>query len=145
MKIAIGSDHAGFALKNTLIQFLEKDGYTVIDCGPSSEASVDYPDFAQGVVHKIKSKEAEEGILICGTGIGMSMAANRCEFIRGTLVRNPVEAKLAREHNDANVLCLGARLTSTPEAIEILKTFLKTKFSGESRHVRRLGKLICAE
>ncbi|MBN2675723.1 MAG: ribose 5-phosphate isomerase B [Alphaproteobacteria bacterium] len=143
MKIAIGSDHAGVELKAHIISFLEKEGVQVFDKGPVSEKSVDYPDYAKQVVGAIQDEEAEYGILICGTGIGMSIACNRYDFIRGALVRSALEAKLSREHNDANILCLGARITPEDQALECVKVFLETSFSQEERHIRRLDKLGC--
>ena len=140
MEFAIASDHSGVKLKNALISFLKKEHYSVLDLGERTEDSVDYPDYAKKVVSSIEKKEVSFGILICGTGIGMSMVANRYDFIRGALVQTLEQAKLSREHNDANVLCLGARILSFSEAIEILNSFINTKFSGEERHIRRLKK-----
>lgn len=137
-KILIASDHAGFLLKEIIIKTLKKSGYTVTDLGTNSaEKSVDYPDFAQKLAKKLKH---EQGILICGSGIGISIAANRFKHIRAALCHNVKAAKLTRAHNDANVLCLGARMISEKSALLIVKTFLNTKFEGE-RHERRVAKL----
>jgi len=137
-KILIASDHAGFDLKNFLNKELQKLGFQVIDLGcNSAEKSVDYPDFAQKLCKKLKS---ESGILICGSGIGISIAANRFKHIRAALCHNVKAAKLTRAHNDANVLCLGSRMISQKTALAITKNFLSTKFEGE-RHARRVEKL----
>ena len=138
--IAIGSDHAGFALKTSIIKQL-KDAYQIINCGcESGEVSVDYPDFAKKVAEKIIKKEAEFGILICGSGIGISISANRFKEIRAALCHNQNVAKLSRKHNDANILCLGARIIPEKNAYGIIKAFLETKFEG-GRHIKRIEKL----
>ncbi len=138
--IAIASDHAGVKLKSTLIALLRTEGYEPRDLGPSSEDSVDYPDFAEKVAHDIIAGNAETGILICGTGIGISIAANRHKAIRAALCHNSLTAQLAREHNDANVLVLGARIVDDETAKECVRTFLHTAFEG-GRHQRRVDKL----
>ncbi len=138
-RILIASDHAGVPLKSALqLQIKEWDW---IDLGPSEENQVDYPDFAERVGQKISCGEALRGILICGSGIGMSIAANKIAGIRAALVDNPVTAKLSREHNNANVLCLGSRLTSLEEAVEIVHVWLETAFIEEPRHIRRIEKI----
>lgn len=138
MKIFIASDHAGFFLKSFLIKELARSGFTLADLGcDSPEESVDYPDYAQKLSKKIKD---EFGILICGSGIGICIAANRFKHIRAALCSNIKAARLARSHNDANVLCLGARMTGDASALKIVKTFLGGKFEGE-RHARRVEKL----
>lgn len=137
-KILIASDHAGFELKNFLKKELEKIGIKVVDLGCNSpEKSVDYPDFAQKLCKKLKQ---EFGILICGSGIGISIAANRFKHIRAALCHNVKAAKLTRAHNNANVLCLGARMISQKTATAIVKVFLNTKFEG-GRHEGRVNKL----
>lgn len=138
-KILIASDHAGFILKQFLIEELSKLGFKIVDLGcNSAEKSVDYPDYAQKLCKKITEKEL--GILICGSGIGISIAANRFKNIRAALCHNAVVAKLARAHNDANVLCLGARIISAKTALAAVKAFIKTDFE-EGRHGRRVAKL----
>ena len=138
-KILIASDHAGFVLKQFLIAELAALGFKAVDLGcNSAEKSVDYPDYAQKLCKKITEKEL--GILICGSGVGISIAANRCKNIRAALCHNAAIAKLARAHNDANVLCLGARIISEKIALATVKAFLKTDFE-EGRHDRRVAKL----
>lgn len=138
--IAIAADHAGFDLKSVLVDELRKAGHTVIDLGTNSADSVDYPDFADAVAKAIKAKQAERGVLVCGTGIGISIAANRHKGVRAALCRDSTDARLAREHNDANVLVLGGRTTGVETARDCLKSFLSTAFSG-GRHVRRVEKM----
>jgi ribose 5-phosphate isomerase B len=140
MKIVIGSDHAGFSLKQTCIHQLQRDRHEVIDCGTNTEESCDYPDFAHEVACQVAADKTIKGILICGSGIGMSMAANRHPGIRAALCRNALEARLSREHNDANILVLGARLTGADHAADCLKTFLATDFAG-GRHEQRVKKI----
>ncbi len=139
--IAIGSDHAGYGLKQIVIQHLEDLGIAFTDYGTYSSMSCDYPDFAEAVTSAIIKGQAERGILICGTGIGMSMAANRHREIRAALCDNCYSAKATREHNDANVLCMGARVVGEGLALQIVDTFLETEFSNGANHVRRIGKL----
>ncbi len=140
MKIAIASDHAGFDLKSLIIKELKKE-YQVDDLGcDDSQTSVDYPDFASKVAKKIANKNADFGILVCGSGIGISIAANRFSEVRAALCHNQKTAKLSRQHNDANVLCLGARIVKEASALKMVKTFLKTKFEG-GRHIKRVEKL----
>ncbi|AWW50821.1 bifunctional 2-polyprenyl-6-hydroxyphenol methylase/3-demethylubiquinol 3-O-methyltransferase UbiG [Wolbachia endosymbiont of Folsomia candida] len=140
--ISIASDHAGFELKSEIKSYLKILGYTVLDCGCNSKTKhVDYPDYVTSVAKDIINKKADYGILICGTGAGMSIAANRFESIRAALCYNIEIAKLSREHNDANVLCLGARFTDNKLSKEIVKQFLETEFSKEIRHKERINKL----
>ena len=143
MKIAIGSDHAGFKLKCEITRDLQNDGYDVIDCGTYSEESVDYPDFAEKVAEQVLQNDAR-GILICGTGIGISIAANKIPGIRAALCQNSYVARLAREHNDANIVAVGARITGPGLAVEIIRTFLNSEFEG-GRHLKRLKKIINIE
>ena len=139
MKIYLGSDHAGFNLKQDLIKYLKAKNHEVIDYGTDSLASVDYPDFAKKVCQKVQKEEAF-GILICYTGIGMSIAANKYQGIRAALVNFVEDAKLTREHNNANVLCLSAKNTSLEDAFKIVDAFLSATFLGE-RHLRRVNKI----
>ena len=139
--IVIGSDHAGVELKSFLKDFLQSAGYSVSDIGTFSKESCDYPDVAKTLANNIKENPNNLGILICGTGIGMSIAVNRFNFIRGAILYNNEVAKLAREHNDANVAILGARMFSKDENLEFLKTFLSSDFSNEERHKKRITKL----
>ncbi len=137
-KIFIAADHAGFSLKKFLIEELVKLGVKPVDLGcDSAEKSVDYPDYAQRLCKKLKT---EFGILICGSGIGISIAANRFKHIRAALCHNVKSVKLARAHNDANVLCLGARVIKNKAALSIVKAFLTSEFEG-ARHERRIAKL----
>jgi ribose 5-phosphate isomerase B len=140
MILAIGSDHAGLPLKRALLAALEGDGHTVLDAGAHDETSCDYPDFAREVAAKVASGEARFGVLVCGSGIGMAIAANRHPKIRAAVLHNGTEARLARAHNDANVACFGARLTGAEVALDALRMFLDTPFEG-GRHQRRLDKL----
>ena len=139
MKIVIGSDHGGFELKETIKDTLLQRDYSIIDVGCSSVDSVDYPDFSDQVVSHIVNGTCNKGILICGTGIGMSIAANRDRRIRAANVHNLFTARMSREHNNANVLCLGARVLETDPALEIVSIWLNTEFSG-GRHQIRIAK-----
>ena len=140
MRIAIASDHAAFALKAELAAWLAEQGHEVADLGPDSEASVDYPDFGYKLAAHIAEGNAERGVALCGSGIGISIAVNRNPAVRCALVSEPLSAKLAREHNDANVIAMGARLTGSDMAKACLEMFLATPFGGD-RHVRRVEKL----
>ncbi len=140
MKIAIGADHGGFTLKGELSRFLDKIGYELIDVGCYSEESIDYPDVAVELSKKIFDGECTRGILICGTGIGMSIAVNRDRRIRAALCHDEYTARMSREHNDANVLCLGARVIGAGVAESLVATWLETEFSG-GRHQRRISKM----
>ena len=138
--VAIGSDHAGFTLKSQLKNDLEAGGYTVIDLGTNGPESVDYPDFGFAVGEAIASGKAEMGVLVCGSGIGISIAANRNPAVRAAVVTNSLTAKLARQHNDANVVCFGERLVGSEVARDAMKAFLETAFEG-GRHARRVDML----
>lgn len=138
--IVFGADHAGFALKNHLIEVCRALGYTCLDEGTDSDESVDYPIYAAKVCEAVRSGKADCGILVCGTGIGMSMAANRHSGIRAAVCSDPVGAKFTRLHNDANVLCLGARMIGSLAAEEITDVFLKTEFMG-GKHQKRIAML----
>lgn len=140
MKIAIGADHAGFPLKEDLKNFLAKEGHEIIDFGTDSEERTDYPDYAQKVAHAVADKKAERGVLVCGSGIGMCMSANRIKGVRAAVLRIEEDAKLSREHNDANVACLGGRISDPAKARSLLEIFLKTSFEG-GRHLQRIQKI----
>ena len=138
--ILIASDHAGFALKEALEAELKSLGYAVDDLGPGSDASTDYADFAHPLAERISTGEAERGVLLCGTGLGMSYTANRYPHVRAAVAWTPEVAALAREHNDANVLVLPARFVGTEEGKAILRAWLDTPFAG-GRHARRIAKI----
>jgi ribose 5-phosphate isomerase B len=140
--IPIGADHAGFNLKGKIIEFLESKGYQVEDFGCFSEESIDYPDFAHPVAELIEQNTGMLGILICGSGNGINMTANKHKGIRSALCWNTEIAALARQHNDANIVALPARFISEQEALEIVETFLGTAFEG-GRHQRRIDKISC--
>ncbi len=144
MKIALGADHAGFELKNQIKQYLADRGISVDDKGTLSNDSCDYPDFARAVAEDVAQHRANFGILVCGTGIGMSMAANKVPGIRAAHVTTDFEAQMAREHNDANVLTLGARVVAEPAALHIVDTWLNTQFAG-GRHQKRVDKIMAIE
>jgi ribose 5-phosphate isomerase B len=139
-KVLIASDHAGFELKEALEAELKSLGYEVDDLGPASDASIDYADFAHPLAQRVSSGEAERGVLLCGTGLGMSYTANRYPHVRAAVAWTPEIAALAREHNDANVLVLPARYVGTEEGKAILKAWLDTPFAG-GRHARRIAKI----
>lgn len=141
MNIAIGSDHGGFGLKKELIPFIEKLGHTVSDFGCKDEHSVDYPDYAIPVAKAVAAGEYACGILICGTGVGVSISANKVKGARCALCDNETTVRLTREHNDANILALGGRIIGTEVAKSIVTIFLATDFSGDERHVKRICKI----
>jgi ribose 5-phosphate isomerase B len=140
MRIAIASDHAAIELKSALASYLTKAGHEVDDLGPFDESSVDYPDYGYRLSAAVASGTAERGVALCGSGIGISIAVNRNPACRAALVSEPLSAKLAREHNDANVIAMGARLTGIDMAKACLDAFLSTDFGGD-RHIRRVEKL----
>ena len=142
MKIAIGADHAGFSLKEKLKKYLASKGHEVKDFGPSSEASVDYPDYAHPVALAVEKKEAELGLLMCGSGNGINMTANKHAGIRAALCWNAEIAKLSRQHNNANILTLPARFIEEAEALKCVDAFLSTPFEG-GRHEGRVKKIAC--
>lgn len=144
VRIAIGSDHAGYHLKEIIKSRLLESGTEVDDLGTTSDASVDYPDYAAAVAERVASGASDRGILVCGTGIGMAMAANKVHGIRAASATDLESARLGRKHNDANVLALGARITSTDLALELVQTFLDTPFAG-GRHQRRVDKVMALE
>lgn len=141
-KIAIGGDHAGFEYKKNLVAFLEKEGYEVKDFGPYSDASVDYPDFVHPLCIAIEKGEYELGVLICGSGNGVAITANKHQHIRAALCWNEDLASLARQHNDANILALPARFISYSLSEKLTQLFLSTKFEG-GRHASRVNKIAC--
>jgi ribose 5-phosphate isomerase B len=138
--IALGADHAGFILKQDLNTWLIEHGYRVIDFGTHSTDSVDYPDFAALVARSVQEGDAGQGVLVCGSGIGMAIAANKVAGVRAAVAGDVDTARLSRQHNDANVLALGARSTSPQQAMAIVEAWLETPFEG-GRHARRVGKL----
>ena len=140
MRIAIASDHAALALKSALVAYLAEAGHQVDDLGPHDETSVDYPDYGYKLAEAVASGAAERGVALCGSGIGISIAVNRNPACRCALVSEPLSAKLSREHNDANVIAMGARLTGIDMAKACLDAFLTTEFGGD-RHARRVDKL----
>jgi ribose 5-phosphate isomerase B len=140
MKIAIGADHAGFELKNQLGDVLRQTGHQVCDFGTNSAEATDYPDYAWRVANAVASGTAERGVLVCGSGVGMSIAANKVRGIRAALGVTPEEVRLTRGHNNANVLTLGARFLEPSMARELVQVFLDTPFEG-GRHQRRLAKI----
>lgn len=145
MKIAIGFDHGGVNLKHALTEYLNENGYEYEDFGAFDDKSTDYNDYAEKVALAVQSKKADFGILICGTGIGMSIMANKFKGIRCAHCSEPYSARLTREHNDANVVAIGGRVVGEGLMRDIVDAFLKTPFSGGERHVRRVGKIAAAE
>lgn len=140
MKIAIASDHGGFNLKENIIKYLEAEGHEVSDLGTYSEESVDYPIYGKSCAKAVASHQAERGIVVCGTGIGISIAANKVKGIRCALCTSTEMARLCRQHNDANMLALGGRTTELADALDIVKVYMETEFEG-GRHERRVGML----
>lgn len=138
--VAIANDHAGLALKNVLLEQIDACGFSALDLGTNSTESVDYPDYGHAVARAVSDGRAKFGIAICGSGIGISIAANRHAGIRAALCSSGLAAELSRQHNDANVLCLGARLIGEAEATECVRRFLTTEFEG-GRHTARVQKL----
>ncbi len=139
-RIAIANDHAGLEMKEEIKRFLEKEGVEVVDMGTNDSESVDYPDYGIPVARKVSSGEIHRGILICGTGIGMTIVANKFPGVRAALVSDTYMARMAKEHNDANILVIGGRVVGKGLAIEMVKTWLHSKFQG-GRHQRRLDKI----
>jgi RpiB/LacA/LacB family sugar-phosphate isomerase len=141
MRVAIGADHAGFDLKQNLGTYLRELGHEVIDIGTSSTEPVDYPDIAEALSKILRSNEADRGVLVCGSGVGASVAANKVPGIRAGLCHDTYSARQGVEHDDMNVLVLGARVIGTELARELTRVFLAAKFSGEERHLRRVEKI----
>jgi len=145
MRITVASDHAGFELKKFLADFLRQSGHTVTDVGTNSTAPVDYPDFAEALSLSVLRGDSERGILICGSGVGASVAANKVPGIRAGLCHDAYSAHQGVEHDDMNVLVLGARVIGEELAKDLCLNFLKARFTGEERHCRRLGKIVSIE
>jgi ribose 5-phosphate isomerase B len=145
LNIAFGCDHSGIGFRKTIIDHIEKNGNKAIDFGTKLSDPCDYPDIASGVARSVISGKSDFGILLCGTGIGMSIAANKLPGIRAAVCWSKETAKLSREHNNSNVLCLSARFLSIDEVIEIIEAWLNTVFSDEIRHKKRIGKISAIE
>ena len=145
MKIAIGCDHGALALKNTVKAHLEKQGYEVCDYGTHTLDSCDYPDFAEKAAKAVASGECEKGIVLCTTGIGISIAANKVKGIRCALLSDLMSAKMTREHNDTNMMAMGAAIVGEMLALKIVDTWIGTEFSGEEKHQRRINKTMALE
>lgn len=143
--IAVGADHGGFALKTELVKYLTQSGRSPLDLGTFGSEAVDYPDYARAVAQAVRGHQADRGILICGSGVGASVAANKFRGIRAAVCHDTFSARQGVEDDDMNVLCLGARVIGTELAKELVRTFLAAKFSGAERHVRRLGKVAAIE
>ena len=141
MKIAIGCDHGGFILKEEIMNYLTKNGYEIIDFGTNSNEAVDYSDYGLAVANCVREKKADFGILMCGTGIGISISANKVCGIRCALLSDVFSAKATRLHNNANIAAFGGRVIGAGLALEILDAFLNTPFSGDERHMRRIEKI----
>jgi len=139
-KVSLASDHAGFNLKEKIKKFLIKKKIKVIDLGPKNNNSVDYPDYAKKVAKNVSSKKSNIGILVCGSGTGMAMSANKFKKIRAAVCYNKASTRLSRQHNNANIMALGARLTKKTNALKLVNVFLNTKFEG-GRHLRRVKKI----
>jgi ribose 5-phosphate isomerase B len=139
-RIALGADHAGYPVKESIRKFLEESGYLVDDTGTWSEESVDYPDYALAVGERVVARTSDMGIVVCGTGIGISIAANKVPGIRAAVAHDVLTARLSREHNDANVLALGGRIVTEDLAVEMVQVFLSTAYAG-GRHQRRIDKI----
>lgn len=145
MKVAVACDHAGFPLKDTILETIRKAGHETIDLGTDSTASVDYPDFAEKAGRAVQRGEAERAIVICGSGVGAAVAANKMQGVRAGLCHDTYSAHQCVEHDDVNVLALGGRIIGPEVAIEVVRAFLAASFSGEERHVRRLNKVLAIE
>jgi ribose 5-phosphate isomerase B len=144
VKIAIASDHAGFELKQSIAAALRAEGHDVKDFGTTSDASVDYPDFAEPAAREVALGDADRGVLVCGSGVGVSIVANKVDGVRAVHAHDTDEASMSRRHNDANVVTLGERTTSPDDAIKIVNTFLSTEFEG-GRHQKRVDKIALVE
>ena len=145
MKISIGCDHGALELKNSIVTHLQKKGYDVVDFGTHNLDSCDYPDYAAMAARAVASGECDKGIVLCTTGIGVSISANKIKGIRCALLSDTVSARMTREHNDTNVMALGAKIIDPDLALEIVDTWLSTPFSGEPRHQRRVDKIMALE
>lgn len=145
MKIAVGTDHAGYPFKEIVVNVIREQGHEAIDLGTHSQDPVDYPDYAEKVGRSIQAGEAERGILLCGSGVGAAIAANKMKGIRAGVCHDTYSAHQSVEHDDANVLALGARVIGPEVAMEVVSAFLRAAFTGEDRHVRRVGKITALE
>lgn len=145
MRVALGSDHAGFPLKQHLVSHLGPTGHTIIDFGTHDETPVDYPDFAEAVARAVADGRADRGIIVCGSGAGACIAANKVTGVRAMVAHDTYTAHQGVEHDDANVLCLGARVIGQNVAEELTAAFLAARFTGEERHLRRLNKVLAIE
>ena len=145
MKISIGCDHGALELKNVLVDYLTKKGHEIKDFGTYTAASCDYPEFAEAAAKAVANGECDKGIVLCTTGIGVSIVANKVKGIRCALLSDVVSARLTREHNDTNVMALGAGIVGQMLALQIVDTWLGTDFSGDERHQRRIDKLMAVE
>jgi RpiB/LacA/LacB family sugar-phosphate isomerase len=145
MRIVVGADHAGYVLKQEVAEALRSSGHEVLDVGTSSTAPVDYPDSAEAVAQAVMDGRSERGVLICGSGVGASVAANKLPGIRAAVCHDTYSAHQGVEHDDMNVLVLGGRIVGTALALELVRAFVAARFSGEERHVRRLGKVKALE
>ena len=139
-KVCIASDHAGFRLKESIKDFLVNKNISIIDLGPGNDNSVDYPDFAKKVSRRVKSKKSDVGVLVCGSGTGMAISANKIKGIRAAVCYNLKSTRLSRQHNNANIIAIGSRLTKKSTALKLVSAFLETKFDG-GRHLRRVKKI----
>jgi len=140
LRVAVGSDHAGFRLKTAIVNYLNQQGYAVLDVGTDSDERVDYPHFGAAVAHKVVDGEADRGVLVCGSGQGVCMAANKVAGARAGVVRDVYDAEMIRMHNDANIACFGERVTQESQAVQALAAFLDTEFEG-GRHQARVDQL----
>ncbi len=145
MRVAIGADHAGYGLKELLVELLTGQGHAVVDLGTHSEAPVDYPDYAAAVGRAVRDGRADRGVIVCGSGAGAAIAANKIKGVRAVLAHDTYTAHQAVEHDDANVLTLGSRVIGSELACELATAFLLARFTGEERHVRRLDKVKAIE
>lgn len=145
MRLVLGSDHAGYELKTELIEYLRTQGHEILDVGTHSTAAVDYPDYAEAVANALLAGKAERGILICGSGVGACVAANKIPGIRAAICHDGYSAHQGVEHDDMNVLVLGSRIIGGELAKDLVRNYLRASFSGEERHVRRLGKVKAIE
>jgi ribose 5-phosphate isomerase B len=145
MRVAIGTDHAGFPLKAEIVAELERLGHQVVDKGTFDTAPVDYPDYAEAVARSVVSGEAERGVILCGSGVGASVAANKVPGVRAAVCHDTYSGHQGVEHDDMNVLALGARVVGPEVALEVLRAFVGARFSGEDRHLRRLNKVLRIE
>ena len=145
MKIAIGGDHAGFELKQELVSYVRELGYDVVDCGTDSTAPVDYPDFARKVGESVRDHRVDRGIVVCGSGAGATVAANKINGVRAALAHDTYSAHQCVEHDDVNVLTMGSRIIGVALAREVVAAFVRAQYTGEERHARRLAKVLQIE